>query len=81
MTAIALLSMGLLYEHGQAILDVLGLSSGHHHHHHHHCCQHAHGIMDHAFTIAGSVCIVIAHIMNIRHCHCIKHPGEGTCSH
>lgn len=77
MTAIALLTIGLVYEHSHELMHFFGLA-GHGHHHHHH---HSHGILEHGFTIAGSICIVIAHIMNIRHCQCIKHPGHGTCSH
>ena len=80
MFAIALLFLGLITEHGQAIMDSLGLSSihGHHHHHHHNDLS---GVLEHGLTLAGSFCIVIAHIMNIKHCHCLKHAGEGTCTH
>jgi hypothetical protein len=77
MIAIALLLTGLVTEHTHALMDLIGANGGHHHHHH----DHAHGLLEHGFTLAGSFCIVIAHIMNIKHCHCLKHPGEGTCSH
>jgi hypothetical protein len=34
---------------------------------------------EHGLTLAGSVMIVIAHILNIRHCRCLKNPGAGSC--
>ena len=37
--------------------------------------------LEHGLTLAGSVLIVIAHILNIRHCRCLKSVGHGNCSH
>ena len=41
---------------------------------------HSHDL-EHAFTLAGSFFIVVAHILNIKHCRCLKDPGHGQCSH
>lgn len=36
-------------------------------------------LAEHGLTLAGSAMIVVAHILNIRHCRCLKNPGEGSC--
>lgn len=44
----------------------------------HSCCHE--NSWEHVLTLAGSVSIVVAHVLNIRHCRCLKHVGSGQCS-
>lgn len=64
-TAITFLFLGLIACH--LLHDVLG-------HHNAHTAEHV-------LTVTGSVFIIIAHVLNIRHCRCLKKAGEAQCSH
>lgn len=78
MTAITLLFAGLMAGHSHEFFSLFSSSHAHHAHAHHHHDAFSESL-EHVLTVSGSVLIVIAHILNIRHCRCLK--AQGTCSH